>query len=130
MRHIGLVVVLAVGLSLVGCESASSPSGTVKAWLKATEALDREKAESLTCQARRGESSLSLGLASAFGGGDLKMDYSGVDARTVSESGDHAVVRVSGTIKGSYQGQTSDLPMNGDIDVVKEDGAWRVCGSS
>lgn len=56
-----------------------------------------------------------------------EFDFSGLKYEVVEEKGDNATVRVSGTIKAKSPEDEKTDDMDETIELVKEDGKWKVC---
>lgn len=121
---------LCAAAALTACGSDNDrPVDAVRGWFEAAAALDLARVQALTCAADNRAVDDAL---SASGGLSREIDLSNLRAQMAVElSGleyveqragdDSALVRVSGALNGR--------PVDQEIRLVKEDGAWKVCTS-
>jgi hypothetical protein len=128
LRAIAVVLILVILLAACG-GGGSSPTAAVKGFFQAFAKLDVDKMTALTCSEMAEEMEETLGVFALFGDG-VKIDVSGLKYEVVEESGDRAVVRVTGTMKMSVSelGIDESTEMDEEMPVVKEGGEWKVCG--
>jgi hypothetical protein len=135
MKYPALVVLLLlVAMVAAACNSggggtSNTPEGAVKAWFDAAFANNIDGVKAQTCAASQTEiETAAAGFASLATGG-ATVDASGLTYTKATESGDNATVTVGGSMKVTAAGQEVEQPMEGiTVPVVKESGAWKVCG--
>ena len=116
----------AIVLSACGTDR-DQPVDAVRGWFEAIAALDLARAQALTCAAnnRAIDDALSAsgGLSREIDLSNLRaqmaIDLSGLEYVEQSAGDDSALVRVSGALNGR--------PVDQEIQLVKEDDAWKVC---
>jgi hypothetical protein len=129
-RFFVLVLVLVVLLSACG---ASGPASVARDWYKAVATSDGGTALKLTCRAYREEVQMSsffmagLGLFTGFDLQGVKVDMSDLKFTVTSQSSDAATVHVEGEVIMSLLGAPMADYVDEDMELIVEDGAWRVC---
>jgi len=135
MKAFRLVLLAGLVLTLVTACGGGGPVGVAKEWVKASAGSDGATALKLTCWQYREEVQMGGFMTAAFGllvGIDTegaKVDLSDLKFSTTSQSGDTATVHVSGEIIVSLLGAAMPQELDMNLRMVKEDGAWRVCGA-
>ena len=119
---------LCAAVALTACGSDNDrPVDAVRGWFEAAAALDLARVQALTCAAdnRAVDDALSAsgGLSREIDLSNLRaqmaVDLSGLEYVEQRAGDDSALVRVSGALNGR--------PVDQEIQLVKEEGAWRVC---
>lgn len=111
------------------CVEEQRPVEVVRSFMTAVEEFDLDTAESLVCDAQRGEVRHGLEpyndvarLGEAF---DLSFEDLSFEER--SNDGQTAVVRVTGSLTLSFLGQEEVQEVNEEHVVIKDNGRWVVC---
>ena len=121
---------LCAAAALAACSSdGDRPVDAARGWFEAVAALDLARVQALTCAAdnRAVDEVLSVsgGLSREIDLSNLRaqmvVDLSGVQYVEQRAGDDSALVRVSGALNGR--------PVDQEIQLVREDGAWKVCMS-
>lgn len=134
MRALRLVLLAGLVLTLVTACGGGGPAGVAKQWVQASAGADGATALKLTCREYReqvqmgGFMTAALGLLVGIDTEGAKADLSDLKFSTTSQSGDTATVHVSGEIIVSLLGAAMPQEFDTNLRMVKEDGAWRVCG--
>ena len=117
-----LAVILAV--SLLGCSGGSSgPEDAVRGALQAMEEMDAEKmATYFTADVRN---DVELGMQFTFSLLD-EIEITDIEIDVLSRSEDSATVKFTCYVKTTAFEQTEEGPMEKTLEVVKEDGQWRI----
>jgi Ran GTPase-activating protein (RanGAP) involved in mRNA processing and transport len=110
-------------------------AAAAKAFFDAFSQLDFAKMKDLTCDAQKSAIDQATQSMSALGDASklkdlIKIDTSGLKFEEKAASGDKATVVVSGKLKVEAMGQSQDQDVNNqELPMVKEGGAWKVCGA-
>ena len=130
MKRLSLLAVLlaSVVLSACGGGGGDTPSSVAKTWNEAGAAgTDVAKVKSLTCAAYQPVIEASMTAASAAG---VKIDTSGLKYEEQNVTATSATVRVSGKIKMTMAGQSTDQDFDQPLPMIKEGGKWVACPTS
>lgn len=122
---------VAVGGSFL---TTDDPAAAAREVTKAALELDEPKTRELTCQGKRQEQGLALGLAiSLFQGPTVGIAFAGTDQlmfKTTLRSGDDADVLITGNLRYSFFGTTAAKEANASVRMHREGGRWKFCGIS
>jgi hypothetical protein len=134
-----MIAVIVLGLLLSACGGGGGGAGgaaaAAKSFFDAFSQLDFAKMKDLTCDAQKASLDQATQAMSALGDAAalkelMKIDTSGLKFEEKSASGDNATVVVTGKLKVEAMGQSQEQEINGEeLPMVKEGGAWKVCGS-
>ena len=134
MKTLKLCFLTCLLVAMLTACSGDSPSNTAKEWLKASAGADGATALKLTCQQYKADVQMSgfltagLGMLVGVDTQSAEVDISDLAFQTTSESGDTATVHVEGEMIISLLGAAMPQQLNMDLDMVKEDGDWKVSG--
>lgn len=112
----------------------AAPDAVARAWFVAAFAGDAATLLGHTCEAGQNAAMSVVESFSALADSrlDSAVDLSGLTYTTVRDNGDAATVEVGGSIVVTVAGQTVEQPLTGDepieMPLVREGGAWKVCG--
>ena len=116
----------AIALSACGTDQ-ERPVDAVRGWFQAVVALDLARAQALTCavdnrtidDALSASGGLSRDIDLSNLQAQIAVDLSGLQFEETRAGDDSAIVRVSGVLNGQ--------PVDQEVQLVKEDDAWRIC---
>ena len=123
-----LAVVL-LGVVLYACGGGGeSPTGAVEAAMKAMIEMDEESLDEYVCKDIVSQAREALGMIKMTKDKGATMELHEMKYELVSEAEDKALVKVTGKIKGSHP-EFGDMeePIEEDMDVIMENGHWKVC---
>jgi Ran GTPase-activating protein (RanGAP) involved in mRNA processing and transport len=133
-----MIVVIVMSAVLTACGGGggggAGPTDAAKSFFAAFSQLDFAKMKDLTCEAQKATMDEAAQSLSALGDASklkelLKIDTSGLKFEEKSVSGDKGTVVVSGKMKIEAMGQSQEQDVNNEeLPMVKEGGAWKVCG--
>lgn len=136
-RITATLLALVLATAAVACDDAGSgPAGAAKEWLVATLEQDGNRAARLVCDSMQGDQMVAATVFAAFEvigtnllgvGLGTDFDLDDLDFKTTSERGDRATVHVSGDVLISVLGVSQPTDIDDYIEMVKEDGQWKVC---
>lgn len=137
-----LIILLAgggvvVGLRVVG-GVLEGPAGAARRYLQASVAFDGNELARRTCAAQQ-QALMEAGLVITaldmianyyvdMGLEDVDFDISDLKFRVVSQTGDRALVRVSGEMRTSLLLLSVPAPIDDTWLMVRENGRWKYCG--
>jgi hypothetical protein len=111
------------------------PETVARGWYDALAKSDGNRLAELTCRNEQGnlsQGTLGLSLLNLVGqsvlGESTKLDLSGLTYRIVKTEGDTAYIEVRGQFSVAILTFSQTHDYRADLIVVKEDGAWKVCG--
>ena len=130
LKQLGLVLaVTLLGLVLYACGGGGDdPASVVKGGMEAMINMDADGLDKYLCKDIVEDAKAALkDFKEAIDQG-AKMEFTDMKYEVVSEAEDKAVVKVSGTLKASHP-EYGDMEetMSEEMDVIKEDGQWKVC---
>ena len=122
-----LTFVALMMLPLIACQS-SAPSGdaaqVVQAYLQARVTSDLDKMINLSCGKWEAQARVE---ATSFK--SMKAELNSVTCQVSASADGNALVKCTGKIVTSYNGESRDLALDENLFVLSpEDGEWRVCG--
>lgn len=130
LKRLGLVLaVTLLGLVLFACGGGSDdPASVVKGGMEAMMNLDEGGLDKYLCSELVEESKSAMKELKAAMDQGAKMEFSDMKYEVVSQEENKAVVKVTGHLKASHPdyGDMED-DMSEEMDVIKEDGKWKVC---
>ena len=118
-----LIVILCAVVAVFGLTScnSSSPSATVKAYYKALQAGDYEKALSYTDITDQEAIQKQIEKYKGF---DIKVVDFEILSEKISEDGNSATVEVKSTVTSSFQEEPEESTK--EMKLVKVDGKWKL----
>jgi hypothetical protein len=135
-----VIIVLMLGtlMSACGGAAAGGPTGAVQAWLDAWTKFDTKAVGDLTCASLKPQIDQAMSLFnSGSSGQDLSalkdlfsFDFSKLKFEETSNNGQTATIHVSGSMTVKALGQEQSQDMNEDVQVVNENGGWKVCSDA
>jgi hypothetical protein len=122
---------MAAGCSVV---DDRGPVAAAQEWMSAVARMDGNRAAALTCDESQ-DSMLTggaiLSVLQIFSGQllgqEAELDVSDLEYTLISQDGDRAVVRIAGTMRAAILMASQGEPIDEDVTMVREDGAWLVC---
>jgi hypothetical protein len=130
-----IVLLLLVAMVAAACNSggggtSNTPEGATKAFFDAAFAGDAATARAQACASEQENIATYIdAISSSFSTVEASADVSGLTYTKASESGDTATVTVGGNMSVTVAGQTTEVPFEGaEVPLVRESGAWKVCG--
>lgn len=125
-----LVAMVAAACGGGGGGTSNTPEDATKAFFEASFAGNADATRAQTCASLQESLDTYLeAVSTSFATTETSVDVSGLTYTKASESGDNAVVNVGGTMNATVAGQSAEIPFEGaEIPLVKENGAWKVCG--
>jgi hypothetical protein len=125
-RHFifALPVLLSIVLGLSACTSDANPEQAILDYLAARVLGDARLMQQFVCADWEAQVQIE---ASSFAGRNARLDN--VQCSVAQQSADEGVIACSGQIVAVYDGEDNTFPI-GDYRVVREDGAWKMCGEA
>jgi len=135
MKTARLCILAFLLLAAVTACAGGGPTRVAKEWFGAISSADGATALKFTCDQYRDEVQMAGILTAAFGllGGidpqSAGADMSDLDFEVTSKGDDSATVHVGGEIIVSLLGAAMVQEVDMNLEMIKEDGDWKVCGS-
>jgi hypothetical protein len=134
---VAIVAVVLIGLGVGGyflfkggSGGSGSPTAAVEGFMSAIlDDKDIEKARGFVCAEKANEGSASevQEFQKAMGQLGDSVKFEVTDVKEISNDGSTAKVGYKVKVSGSFQGQSADQSVPGEITVIKEGGGWKVC---
>lgn len=125
----GALTALILCLCLFACGGdGGSPAGAVEAAMKAMIEIDESSLDDYVCRDMAAQAKQALDMLKTSMDQGATMELTDMRYEVLSEADDKSVVKVTGRVKGSHP-QYGDMeePIEEDMDVILEDGHWKVC---